>query len=54
MPGKIKVERRGSYQGVPQYSITGASEITPSRAVAKKWAALAEHEARKPKKAVSK
>ena len=40
MANKIQVERRGSYQGVPQYGITGQSEITPSRANAAKWAQL--------------
>jgi hypothetical protein len=40
----IKVERRGKYQGVPQYSITGAAEITPSRATARKWAEQSEAE----------
>lgn len=37
---KVKVEKRGSYQGVPQYGITGYAEITPSRKTAEKWAAL--------------
>jgi hypothetical protein len=41
-----KVERRGTYQGVPQYSITGAHEITPSRATAEKWARWANEEFR--------
>lgn len=41
---KIKVERRGTYQGVPQYGITGCTEITPTLATAKKWAALANAE----------
>jgi hypothetical protein len=36
----IRVERRGSYQGVPQYGITEQAEITPSRKTAVKWAAL--------------
>ena len=40
----IKVERRGSYQGVSQYGITGCAEITPTRAVAEKWARLARAE----------
>jgi hypothetical protein len=31
---EIVVERRGTYQGVPQYGITGQAEITPSRATA--------------------
>ncbi len=31
---------RGSYQGVPQWGITGSAEITPSRATAIRWAAL--------------
>lgn len=39
-PKVVKVERRGSYQGTPTYGITGQSEITTSRATAKKWAAL--------------
>lgn len=33
---------RGSYQGVPQWGITGSAEITPSRATAIRWAALGE------------
>jgi hypothetical protein len=46
MANQVKVERRGSYQGVPQYGITGCSEITPSRATAMKWArwAIAEQQ----------
>ena len=36
----VKVERRGNYQGVPQYGITGFAEITPSRKTAEKWAQL--------------
>ena len=36
-----KVERRGTYQGVPQYGITGCAEITPNKKTASKWAALA-------------
>lgn len=36
----VKVEKRGTYQGVPQYGITGSAEITPSLATARKWAAL--------------
>lgn len=36
----VKVERKGSYQGVPQWGITGAAEITPSKATAEKWARL--------------
>lgn len=35
-----KVERKGTYQGVPQWGITGSAEITPSRATAEKWARL--------------
>ncbi len=35
-----KVERKGTYQGVPQWGITGQAEITPSRATAEKWARL--------------
>ena len=41
---EIKVERRGSYKGVSQYGITGCAEITPTRAVAEKWARLARAE----------
>lgn len=37
---KVIVERRNSYQGVPQYGISGQSEITPSREIAEKWAML--------------
>src|ERR1700690_90819 len=33
-----KVVRKGSYQGVPQWGINTASEITPSKATAEKWA----------------
>ena len=33
-----KVVRKGSYQGVPQWGISTASEITPTRATAQKWA----------------
>lgn len=36
----IKVERKGTYQGVPQWGITGQAEITPSKATAEKWAQL--------------
>jgi hypothetical protein len=36
----VKVERRAPYQGVPQFSISGCAETTPSRATAVKWAAL--------------
>ena len=35
-----KVVRKGSYQGVPQWGISTSSEITPSRATARKWAEL--------------
>lgn len=42
----VKVERKGSYQGVLQWGITGSSEITPSKATAEKWARL-ENAARK-------
>ena len=35
-----KVVRKGSYQGVPQWGISTSSEITPSKVIAKKWAAL--------------
>lgn len=34
----IKVERKSSYQGVPQWGINISPEITPSRSVAQKWA----------------
>lgn len=47
----VEVERRGPYQGVPQYGITGCAESTPSRAVAVKWAAL-ENAVRKSRRAV--
>jgi len=36
----VKVERKGSYQGVPQWGITGSSEMTPNRKTAEKWARL--------------
>ena len=35
-----KVVRKGSYQGVAQWGINTSSEITPSRATARKWAEL--------------
>jgi hypothetical protein len=35
-----KVVRKGSYQGVTQWGINTSSEITPSRATARKWAEL--------------
>lgn len=35
-----KVVRKGSYQGVSQWGISTSSEITPSRATARKWAEL--------------
>lgn len=35
-----KVVRKGSYQGVSQWGIDTSSEITPSRATARKWAEL--------------
>ena len=35
-----KVVRKGIYQGVPQWGINTSSEITPSRATARKWAEL--------------
>lgn len=37
---RVHVERKGTYQGVPQWGITGSSEITPSKATAEKWARL--------------
>jgi hypothetical protein len=37
---EVIVECRPSYQGIPQYGITGHTEITPSRKTAEKWAAL--------------
>jgi hypothetical protein len=37
---ECRVRRMGSYQGVPQWGITGSSEVTPSRSVAQKWAQL--------------
>lgn len=43
----VEVERKGSYQGVPQWGITGHAEITPSRATAVKWARLEEHAKRR-------
>lgn len=36
----VKVEKKGTYQGVPQWGITGSAEITPSRKTAEKWAQL--------------
>ena len=42
-----KVVRKGSYQGVSQWGISTSSEITPSRATARKWADL--ENARNPK-----
>lgn len=44
-PASYKVERKGTYQGVLQWGITGSSEKTPSRKTAVKWAALANAEA---------
>lgn len=44
----VKVERKSPYQGVPQWGITGASESTPSKATAEKWARL-ENASRTPK-----
>lgn len=38
-----KVVRKGSYQGVRQWGISTSGEITPSKKVAKKWAALENH-----------
>lgn len=35
-----RIERKGTYQGVPQWGITGSAELTPSRATAEKWARL--------------
>ena len=35
-----KVVRKGNYQGVSQWGISTSSEITPSRATARKWAEL--------------
>lgn len=35
---EVKVERKGSYQGVPQWGISGSAEQTPSKATAEKWA----------------
>lgn len=35
---EVKVERKGSYQGVPQWGISGSAEQTPSKATAQKWA----------------
>ena len=29
---QVRVERKGTYQGVPQWGITSSSEITPSKA----------------------
>ena len=42
-----KVVRKGNYQGVSQWGIDTSSEITPSRATARKWADL--ENARNPK-----
>lgn len=42
----VKVERKGEYQGVPQWGITGSAEMTPTKATAEKWARL-ENAARK-------
>ena len=36
----VKVERKGTYQGVPQWGITDSPEKTPSRSTAVRWAAL--------------
>ena len=36
----VKVERKGTYQGVPQWGITGSPEITPNRKTAEKWARI--------------
>jgi hypothetical protein len=41
-----KVVRKGSYQGVSQWGISTSSEITPSRATARKWADLENARAR--------
>ena len=35
-----KVVRKGNYQGVSQWGVSTSSEITPSRATARKWAEL--------------
>lgn len=35
-----EVVRKGSYQGVAQWSINTSSEITPRRKTAQKWAEL--------------
>jgi hypothetical protein len=35
---EVKVEKKSPYQGVPQWGITGDSEMTPSKATAQKWA----------------
>ena len=45
MRAPVTVERRAPYQGVPQWGITGAAEVTPDLATAQKWAALANAEA---------
>ena len=42
----VKVERKGTYQGVAQWGITGCAEMTHSRKTAEKWARL-ENAARK-------
>lgn len=36
----VKVVRKGTYQGVPQWGISTSAEITPSKATAEKWARL--------------
>ena len=36
----VKVVRKGSYQGVPQWGISTSAEITPNKKTAEKWAAL--------------
>lgn len=36
---KVQVERKGTYQGVPQWGITGDNEnTTPDRKTAQRWA----------------
>jgi len=45
---QVKVVRKGSYQGVPQWGISTSAEMTPSKATARKWAEL-ENAARRPR-----
>lgn len=37
----VRVVRKGSYQGVPQWGCSDSPDMTPSKATAERWARIA-------------